>query len=341
MKKINRLLSFLLAFTVVITTFGSDYTTAHVYATEEETLENADDTIKTADWESVDDEDAATNASTEETTEEPKDESSDVINEDDDADSSNKNSTETTNDDASQVENKENADKDGDVAATDDENVAATEATTSEAVAATTEATNGEDADTSDEEEKFDSDAKDLKATVDGIDIILKADAGVLPEDAQLEVSKVSSYKEDQIQELIDETTGEDVTVEETISFDINISSDKYGDPENNKYVQPRGSVEVSFESVDEAKSEDVALSVYHVTDDIDVATPMSGEVTGTETGVSIETDHFSVYAVVLKKENLKPGEKENNLEFHIRCRDYFARDKNLLMSLKRLQRFL
>lgn len=49
MKKINRLLAVLMAFTVVITTFGSDLTTAHVYATETEITDDADGDIKTAD----------------------------------------------------------------------------------------------------------------------------------------------------------------------------------------------------------------------------------------------------------------------------------------------------
>ena len=303
MKKINRLLSFLLAFTVVITTFSSDYTAAHVYATQTETLENADDTIKTADWESVDDEDAATNASTEETegenTEEPKDESSDVINEDDDADSSNKNSTETTNDDASQVENKENADKDGDVAATDNENVAATEATTSEAVAATTEE--------SEEEEKkvtFDAVVQD-SVVVNGIKISLYAEKGILPNDAVLEVKTLDQAEdvnvtEEDVEAAIDEEV--DAEIRSTIAFDINIYSESIGD-----YVQPEDqqNVSITFEAVNseiasEIKADDTDISVYHVAED-------GGDIKYVEkldnasvegASVSVETGHFSIYVL-------------------------------------------
>ena len=53
MKKINRLLAFLLAFTVVITTFSSDLTTAKVFATEEETVIDTEDKINTVEKEEI------------------------------------------------------------------------------------------------------------------------------------------------------------------------------------------------------------------------------------------------------------------------------------------------
>ena len=75
MKKINRLLAVLMAFTVVITTFGSDLTTAHVYATETEITDDADGDIKTADWEPTGDDviissETSTEASTEDVSKE-------------------------------------------------------------------------------------------------------------------------------------------------------------------------------------------------------------------------------------------------------------------------------
>ena len=66
MKKINRLLAFLLAFTVVITTFSSDLTAAHVYATEEEAVIDSEDQIKTVEKEEIP---VVSEASTEESTE--------------------------------------------------------------------------------------------------------------------------------------------------------------------------------------------------------------------------------------------------------------------------------
>ncbi len=280
MKKINRLLAFLLAFTVVITTFSSDYATAHVYATEEETLQNADDTIKTADWEAVDGEKAsATNVSVEGSTEESVEAS-----------------TEGT---TTEVEG--TAKPEGDGVVTGENNDAATAGTVGEVTnPETVVATEDGEVKESDDNDKFDSEAKELKETVDGIDIFVSADAGVLPTDAELRVAKVDSDDEEKIQNLIDDATGEDVTVEETISFDINIYSKSEGDPENNNYVQPKGDVEVRFESVEAAESEDVALSVYHVNDDIDEAVPMSDEVTGDKTEVAIETSHFSIYTVTI-----------------------------------------
>jgi len=277
MKKINRLLAFLLAFTVVITTFSSDYTAAHVYATEEETLQNADDTIKTADWEAVDGEKASTtNVSAEGSTEES------VVA-----------STEGT---TTEVEG--TTKPEGDAENTDVNDDAATTATTG---------TEGEvvNPDAAVEETKKDDEVrvKEFKEskTIDGIEISLYAEPEVLPDDAILDITKVEDEDEEQVQELIDEELGEEVEVKKTFSYDINIVSSETGE----KYKPEDGTVEVTFSRIQEAASDDVSLEVYHVKDDLSSAESVSDVVEeGTE--ISFDAEHFSIYAVTLFYQNDK-----------------------------------
>ncbi len=148
------------------------------------------------------------------------------------------------------------------------------------------------------------TEAVDESVNMGEVDIVLHADAGVLPNDAYLEVNKVSSTKESAIKDMIDGELGEDTTVEETFSYDINIRSKSSETEDNPKgYVQPDGDVEIKFLDVRGADSEDVSLAVYHVEDDLSDATPMGTE--GEEaTDISIDTDHFSIYTVVLVEKN-------------------------------------
>lgn len=134
--------------------------------------------------------------------------------------------------------------------------------------------------------------------TIDGIKIDLYANPGVLPADAKLEVTKVSEELEDDIKDAIDEETGDDVNVKQTFSFDINIKS---GD----EYVQPEdGTVEVRFSQIEEAKSEDTSLAVYHVEDDLSNVKEVAKEVESTDGEISFDAEHFSIYTVTLYEYN-------------------------------------
>ena len=265
MKKINRLLAFLLAFTVVITTFSSDLTAAHVYATEEEAVIDSENEIKTVEKEEIE-VPVVTEASTEESTEEAA------------------TAADTEEDAEEEEENDDEATK------ADGEEVVDPEAAVEEEVGETVK----------EEEEEEEEEVLSLSAEEEDILITLSYKKGVLPEDAKLIVNKVSASVEEDIKELLDEETGDNVNVEETISFDINIYSESEGDPDNNYYVQPDGDVEVTFESVDAAEAEDTSLSVYHVTDDIENAALVSDVLSGDETDITIKTDHFSIYAVTV-----------------------------------------
>lgn len=162
-------------------------------------------------------------------------------------------------------------------------------------------------------------------AVVNGIRISLHAEEGILPADAKLVVKTLEesdevSISEEDVKEAVDAATEETVTA--TYSFDINIYSEEAGG-----YVQPEdGSVEITFdvessEISSAIEDENTDVSVYYIAED-------GGDIQGidkiddvkTDESVSIETDHFSVYTVVLKNGAVT---NDNNLGFTIKFRDY------------------
>jgi uncharacterized repeat protein (TIGR02543 family) len=181
------------------------------------------------------------------------------------------------------------------------------------------------------EEEKL-GPVKD-STVVNGIKISLHAEEGILPADAKLVVKTLEdsdevSISEDDVKEAVDAATDETVTA--TYSFDINIYSEEAGG-----YVQPEdGSVEITFdvessEISSAIEDENTDVSVYYIAED-------GGDIQGidkiddvkTDESVSIETDHFSVYTVVLKNGAV---EGDNTQGFVIKFRDYENHNTKLI----------
>ncbi len=188
--------------------------------------------------------------------------------------------------DAQQVD--ENADDDQETS--DEATVETSTEDTSAKKTATEETADDEEAEDAEEEEKEFA----AETVIDNIKVSLYAKKGVLPADAELRVEKVSAALEEQIEEKIDEETGDEVEVKETFSFDINIYSESAGD-----FVQPEdGTVEVRFSQIEEAKGNDTELAVYHVEDDLSDVTKMNAEVGDTE--AVIDAEHFSIYTVTI-----------------------------------------
>ena len=275
LKKCNRLLSFLLAFALVITTFGSDFANAKVYAVEEETIASETSEITGEElpeiFEKVEevnaDETIAANANATVTSE-------DVISEEISEEA-----------EAEDAEAGEEAEAEGEAAET--EEVAETEGDAEAEEVEVTEET-AEELPFADE------------VVIDGIKISLYAKVGVLPEDAELEVNKIESALEEKIADAIDGETAENVSVEKTYSYDINIKSESAGG-----YVQPEdGTVNVTFENILAAESEDTTLAVYHVeTEGEEVENVTEVANAGTEsTDVSFDAEHFSIYTVTVYK---------------------------------------
>ncbi|MBP3233486.1 MAG: hypothetical protein J6M65_03565 [Eubacterium sp.] len=280
LKKCNRILAFLLALVLVITTFKSDFNELRVFAdegdeitvdaTETEVVGNSEETELPSIFEKVD--------------EVPV-----VIEDAEEADSENQ--------DEQLEENVEEI--------IEDEN---TEEVTEEATEEETEE-DAEEAETEEETEEVKEEVKeevamdlpffaDTTIAEDGIKISLYAAENVLPNDAQLEVVKVESSLEEKIAETIDGETGDDLEVEKTYSYDINIKSESAGG-----YVQPEdGTVKVTFENIVAAESEDTSLAVYHVETSGDEVTNVTEVPSNSEdaTDVSINAEHFSIYTVTI-----------------------------------------
>ena len=176
-----------------------------------------------------------------------------------------------------------------DAAATEtasDEDAAAEETASDE------EATEAEDAEEEEAEEAVEAELNQ-SVTVDGIEVTVKADAGVFPEDAKIAVTKVSGNSLDKVTEAVaDEATG---IVGSLVAFDITVT-----DADGNE-IQPdtsKGEVKVSFAKsavLEETGAENAAdLQIYHMNDSLSSAEALDTEVTGS--AVEAEADHFSIF---------------------------------------------
>ena len=285
-KEIKRFLSFVLALALILTTFSSDLASTRVYAvgSVEEMNETTDNTEDGNIFESFSE-----------------------VNEKSDVDNANE-GVEADNTDESVAEatyltssDESASDQESTEASSEEATEASTEASSEDASAvASTEAS--EDAATlasSVEELEFDQDK-----VIDGIKISLYAKKGVLPADAELRVEKVETSLEEKIEDAIDAETGSDVNVEKTYSYDINIYSESEG-----KNVQPEeGTVRVTFEQVHEASDKNLSLEVYHVKENDgevqDVEKVAEGSKNSTETEISFDAEHFSIYTLTLIEPN-------------------------------------
>lgn len=289
MKKLNKFWAILLAFALVVTTFGSDYATAHVYAADGET-ESED---KSGIFEDVSDD---SKEDSEEDSEEEDNDEEEVVDE--------------NNNEENDGENNEEGPADGqtvegqpvDGQPTEGQ---PTEGESTEEVSADASSTDlSDDAallgsseviEVTEEEEEEEEVVFDQSKQCGDILVSLYAVPGVLPADAELQVDMLEN-KEDEIADVIEDVLPENQQLEETISFDINIYS-----PSEDRYVQPDGGkVRVKFTNVEAAKDPDINLSVYHVNDSITDADPVASASDKTADTIQFNTKHFSIYTITL-----------------------------------------
>lgn len=301
-KEIKRFLSFVLALALILTTFSSDLASTKVYAVgsvEEmnETTDNTEDGNIFESFSGIDEKSDAVDNANEGVVTEPSDESG----------------VEATNIIASEenTSNEESTEVSTEETSVDASVDASSEASSEDASAvASTEAS--EDAATlasSVEELEFDQDK-----VIDGIKISLYAKKGVLPADAELRVEKVETSLEEKIEDAIDAETGSNVNVEKTYSYDINIYSESEG-----KNVQPEdGTVRVTFEQVHEASDKNLSLEVYHVKENDgevqNVEKVATGSKNSTETEISFDAEHFSIYTLTLVEDHWVKGDYTNTI---------------------------
>lgn len=323
-KKLRRFITLVLALALITTNFGSDFASARAYAVaDEDELKVTVDSSEIGDlFEAIPDA---------ESSEESEEDEEEIV--DTEGETEVDNSTaEAATEEATLVEEKSeglenNIEESVKESSAEGEAVVAVSGSTEEgnaAILASSDAAalaSSEDAATlasSDAAALASSDAAALASSeeeepiefspdpviLNGVKITLYAVPGVLPNDAELQVSEIENDFEDKITEAIDEDTGADVEVVKTISYDIKIYSESEGD-----FVQPEdGTVRVTFEEIDEASDEEIALAVYHVEESGDevenVDEVKKGEENSTDTEIGFEAKHFSIYTIAFLKQN-------------------------------------
>lgn len=137
----------------------------------------------------------------------------------------------------------------------------------------------------------------EFEQSVDMGDIIVHiyAAPGVLPNDVSVAVSALSGTQATTAEETVESLLAEEVELIDTFSYDITFTT-----PDGDE-VQPAGYVEVTFEEVNKVADADV--SVYHMNEDLTVATQVDASVAApdaTVTDVAINASSFSVYVLTI-----------------------------------------
>lgn len=307
-KKLRRFITLVLTLALITTNFGSDFASTRAYAVaDEDELEVTVDSSEIGDiFEDISD--VETSEESEKNEEEKKVDAEGETEVD--------NSTaEAATEEAALVEEKSeglenNIEESVKESSAEGEAVAAISGSTEESNAATLASSDAAAFASSDaaalasSEEEEPIEFSPDSVILNGVKITLYAVPGVLPNDAELQVSEVESDFEDKITEAIDEDTGADIEVVKTISYDIKIFSESEGD-----FVQPEdGTVRVTFEEIDEASDEEIALAVYHVEESGEevenVDEVKKGEENSTDTEIGFEAKHFSIYTIAFLKQN-------------------------------------
>lgn len=142
--------------------------------------------------------------------------------------------------------------------------------------------------------------AVELTATVDGVEVTVLADAGVLPENTVLKVRKVENEK--RIEEMRDaiethmEEQQQGTAVEEMTVYDITLWD------EDGNEIQPdtaNGEIVVSFRNIEMVENSELEnIEIYHFEDESDIRMKKE-EAAVEDAAVTCSVEHFSEYAVV------------------------------------------
>ena len=129
--------------------------------------------------------------------------------------------------------------------------------------------------------------------SVDDVRVTVTASEGVFPEEATLNVNKVTDVEEENINQAVDAVRDDNVMVAHTYTFDIKVLD------ENGIEIQPADgqTVNVSF-AMDEVSNQNLTADVYHVPDED--GSLVAEELNTTESGdiVTAVSDGFSYYTV-------------------------------------------
>ena len=154
---------------------------------------------------------------------------------------------------------------------------------------------------------------------VDGVKITVMAEEGVFPRNADVKASKVTSEAQNEkieaaVTGVADKTAGNknaSVDPGQLITYDISVH-DENGDetePDNS-----RGKVKVVFGKLEEAASDDGDIHVYHMDDADSRPEELNTSVDSSDGSVSVETQHFSLFTVVLSTANTENTAKKDTV---------------------------
>ncbi len=139
--------------------------------------------------------------------------------------------------------------------------------------------------------------------TIDGYNIFLSAEEGVLPADTEVVITKVSKTDNgDKVEDVVNDELPEDQAVISSDSFDISLYSD-------GQEVEPDttvGNVNVSIELAesiveDHNNSEESEVKIFHVDDDAQATEIDATEIEqGDDYTVEYDAESFSVYSVAV-----------------------------------------
>ena len=154
---------------------------------------------------------------------------------------------------------------------------------------------------------------------VDGVKITVMAEEGVFPRNADMKASKVTSEAQNEKIEAAvtgeaDKTAGNknaSVDPGQLITYDISVHD------ENGNETEPdnsRGKVKVVFGKLEEAASDDGDIHVYHMDDADSRPEELNTSVDSSDGSVSVETQHFSLFTVVLSTANTENTAKKDTV---------------------------
>ena len=270
-KKLNKVLSVMLAVVLLGTTISSDVLTAVAVEATETT-----ETTETTESVEITEDDKQTEETSEETTEESEEESEEEETSDD-ADSEDTEDTEDSEEEEDSEDSEDSEDEDEDEDDTKSDDSKSTES-------------DKEDEEDDEDDDEVEYPAVDFDAvTISGTVITVCAPEGALPEGTSLSIHKVSAST---VIDEVNEETDTDLEESDLLAFDISFTY-------KGEEIEPETEVEVTFADID---LDGDTLQVFHMDENADGeivdATAVTDEVEN-DGSVTVEADEFSIYVVV------------------------------------------
>ena len=143
------------------------------------------------------------------------------------------------------------------------------------------------------DEEAYNMPAFSESKTIDDVKIMVEAPEGVFPEGAVLDVQKVSSADQYNVDKAVDETRDENVNVAKSYTYDIKVL-DQIGNE-----IQPQDgqNVNVSF-TLNKVADQNLTTDVYHISEERGEFVAEELEIVEQGETVIAQTDGFSYYTV-------------------------------------------